>query len=82
MTGAGHLEPVDELTVAGCRAACRLVDDLRADPEASGFTVARGLAELGAWHDRLTHLRTGPGPDVLDELLAGLSSGLGDTPQP
>ena len=82
MRNAGQLEPVDELTLAAARYAARLVDELRADPDASGFTAARCLSELGAWHDRLTQLRAGTPGDELDDLLRELSADVGDTGQP
>jgi hypothetical protein len=74
MVGAGTLEPVDELTVAGTRAACRLADAAIRDAEESRYTQARVLAELGAWHDRLRPLAGVAGADALDAALELLTA--------
>jgi len=73
MTGAGALEAVDALTVAGCRAAARLVEAALTDPDETRYSQARALAELGAWHDRLRPL-AGAGSDALDAALELLNA--------
>jgi hypothetical protein len=70
---AGTLEAVDELTVAGARAAARLAETALADLDESTFTRARALSELGAWHDRLRPLG-GAGADALDAALELLNA--------
>ena len=73
MQAGGTLDPVDQLTVAGTRAAARLADAALADLDESTFTRARALAELGAWHDRLRPLAGGT-TDALDDALAALGA--------
>lgn len=73
LTDAGALEAVDELTVAGARAAARLAETAMADDDESTFTRARALSELGAWHDRLRPLG-GVGADALDAALELLNA--------
>jgi hypothetical protein len=74
MDSAGTIEPVDELTIAGTRAAARLADASMADDELGPFVVARALAELGAWHDRLRPLAGVAGADALDAALELLTA--------
>jgi hypothetical protein len=73
LTDAGSLEAVDALTVAGARAAARLAEAALRDDDLTPFMVARALAELGAWHDRLRPLGAG-GSDSLDAALELLNA--------
>lgn len=75
------LEAADDATLAGARVAAGLLDAALADPDESRYTVARLLAELGAWHDRLRDLAAGGG-DQLDQLLRELSAPVGDPSEP